>query len=493
MNLINLQNVFIESCKISDNSDSKDLTKKFELQCEKKSFDDLYRAVIASYISNEKPKQGFRKQKKKAEDLSDLEICAYESQKYNDSMTFKERIEHDIISLVINNKILDNFDGKRIGNPIKKFSKESDGWIFYDVSLDIFEGPDQINFDDIEIDNIIYDESQISENDIEDSKKNILNQKYKAEITDSEFKISEDLKSRDMIFLVDFEGRLVFGKKRIKFKGSSAKDFEMQFGKGKMLPDFENNLLGMKNGETKIFSMKFPDNYSKGLSGETAEFTVSLKKVFEMRPYENLEEYLEKNNKTEEVLKADIIKSLQNEIKSKKDIIEKDQLFQKLNEKFADLPLPSDLIQKEFQISKENYENRKKEKEKSEAEHVHNESCNHENDKKFIEVSDEELMDIVKTKIKLMILISTIAEKHNIVPNQMDLMNEIFSQASKINMDPFEALKYFQSNKQASEYLQKSALEKKVVDFCLSKSKRNEKRLSKTEINELYEKILEED
>jgi FKBP-type peptidyl-prolyl cis-trans isomerase (trigger factor) len=89
-------------------------------------------------------------------------------------------------------------------------------------------------------------------------------------------------------------------------------------------------------------------------------------------------------------------------------------------------------------------------------------------------------------------LISSISEKNNIVPNKVDMMQEVFFQAKRAGMDPYEALQYFQSNPSANDYLQKSALEKKVVNFILSKIKKDEKKLSKSQIDSLYEEILKD-
>jgi FKBP-type peptidyl-prolyl cis-trans isomerase (trigger factor) len=493
MNLMNLQNIFLDSCQISDVSTEKDLTKKFELKFNTDAFNNLYKTIIVGYISNEKPKQGFRKKKVDASEIEESQIKDYETGMFNKNQTVKQKIENDILSFIVNNKILDKFDGRKIGGVQHDLIKESSDSIVYAISFDTFEGPSEINFDEIIVDKITYDSENMSEDEFQKAESEILKQEHESEITDNSFEISEDLKSKNIILIIDFEGRLIFGKKKIKFKGGSAKDFRMEFGKGKMLPDFENSLIGMKIGEKKKISFKFPEKYSENLANEQVEFDVELKKVFERKSFNNLEEYLAKNgNKTQEEFRNQIAEFIKEEINFKQEIIEKDQLFEKLDEIFSDLSIPSGLVEREFKIAKENYESRKKQKEIHDQNHVHDENCNHENDEKFTEMNDEELMEIVKTKVRLMILISSISEKNNIVPNKVDMMQEVFFQAKRAGMDPYEALQYFQSNPSANDYLQKSALEKKVVNFILSKIKKDEKKLSKSQIDSLYEEILKD-
>ena len=57
--------------------------------------------------------------------------------------------------------------------------------------------------------------------------------------------------------------------------------FSLVIGEGTFIPGFEDQLIGTQAGETKTFTLKFPDNYhQKNLAGKPAEFRVSVKTVF---------------------------------------------------------------------------------------------------------------------------------------------------------------------------------------------------------------------
>jgi len=76
---------------------------------------------------------------------------------------------------------------------------------------------------------------------------------------------------------IDFEG-LIAGQ---PFAGNKAANFTVILGEGRMLPDFESSLEGVKAGETKTFPVTFPQDYAEEVKGKTADFTVTVNQVAE--------------------------------------------------------------------------------------------------------------------------------------------------------------------------------------------------------------------
>ena len=73
--------------------------------------------------------------------------------------------------------------------------------------------------------------------------------------------------------LIDFEGRL----DGEVFEGGKAEGFEFVVGNGSMLADFDQAVRAMAAGDTKTFTVQFPENYhATNLAGKAAEFTVTL-------------------------------------------------------------------------------------------------------------------------------------------------------------------------------------------------------------------------
>jgi len=75
---------------------------------------------------------------------------------------------------------------------------------------------------------------------------------------------------------VDFTGTI----DGIEFPGGQARDFPIMLGEGRMLPEFESALAGMKAGDTKSFTLTFPADYhGREVAGKEAHFTMTVHEV----------------------------------------------------------------------------------------------------------------------------------------------------------------------------------------------------------------------
>jgi len=91
--------------------------------------------------------------------------------------------------------------------------------------------------------------------------------------------VKEDLAERPAQMgdraIVDFDV-LVNG---VPIEGGSAKDYGVIVGEGKMIPGFEDKVVGMKAGDTADFRLNFPKDYNPELAGKEADFKISVKQV----------------------------------------------------------------------------------------------------------------------------------------------------------------------------------------------------------------------
>jgi len=105
----------------------------------------------------------------------------------------------------------------------------------------------------------------------------------------------------------------------VPFEGGKAEDFPFVLGQGRMLPEFEEAARGLKAGETKVFELKFPDDYQGvEVAGKTAEFTITVKEVAEGVLPELNSEFAQSLGQAEgdvEKLKADIRSNIEREVK----------------------------------------------------------------------------------------------------------------------------------------------------------------------------------
>lgn len=89
--------------------------------------------------------------------------------------------------------------------------------------------------------------------------------------------VTRKLKSGDMA-IIDFEG-FVEGE---AFEGGKAENFSLETGENRMIPGFEDNIIGMKIDEEKEISVTFPKDYqAPDLAGKVAKFNIKLNSVKE--------------------------------------------------------------------------------------------------------------------------------------------------------------------------------------------------------------------
>jgi trigger factor len=89
--------------------------------------------------------------------------------------------------------------------------------------------------------------------------------------------VDREAKEGDVV-LIDYEGK-IDGE---PFEGGTAKDYLLELGEGRVLPELENALVGAKAGDERQANVPFPDDYpAEEVAGKTAEFDVTVKEVRE--------------------------------------------------------------------------------------------------------------------------------------------------------------------------------------------------------------------
>ncbi|MDO4572303.1 MAG: trigger factor, partial [Clostridia bacterium] len=64
-----------------------------------------------------------------------------------------------------------------------------------------------------------------------------------------------------------------------KFEGGTAEDQTIVVGSGTFIPGFEEQMVGMRPGESRDIQVKFPEEYTPELAGKDAVFAVTVKAV----------------------------------------------------------------------------------------------------------------------------------------------------------------------------------------------------------------------
>lgn len=167
------------------------------------------------------------------------------------------------------------------------------------------------------------------------------------EITDRE------VKNGDMVNL-DYCGKI----DGVTFDGGTAKDQKLVIGSGTFIPGFEEQMVGMKLGETKDLNVKFPDNYgAENLAGKDAVFTVTVNKIFYKELPELNDEFASNASKFETLkdYKDDIKKRLTEEKESRAKVIDENSLIDAVV-KNAEVDIPECMIENQIDYIVQDFE-----------------------------------------------------------------------------------------------------------------------------------------
>ena len=116
--------------------------------------------------------------------------------------------------------------------------------------------------------------AEVSLEDIEGVRKNLLGRK--AEVTP----VPRAARLNDFVDF-KFEGKTKTDQ-GLEVQANLSGERYAELGGGQLLPDFEKNMIGMKAGDTKEFTMTYPEDYTdKNLAGKEAFYTVDVREVKE--------------------------------------------------------------------------------------------------------------------------------------------------------------------------------------------------------------------
>lgn len=112
------------------------------------------------------------------------------------------------------------------------------------------------------------EKAQVSDESVQAEIDNMLKRNARMITVDRESKKGDTL-------IFDFKG-FVDGE---QFEGGTAERHELKLGSGMFIPGFEEQLEGLKAGDSKNVEVKFPENYTEELAGKDATFECLVHEV----------------------------------------------------------------------------------------------------------------------------------------------------------------------------------------------------------------------
>ena len=140
------------------------------------------------------------------------------------------------------------------------------------------------------------------------------------------------------------------------FEGGTTNGFKLELGSGRLIPGFEDGLIGATVGETRVLDLTFPDPYqAEHLAGKPVRFEVTVDSIAEPHLPEIDTEFV-KNFGVEdgdvERFKADVRRNMERELKERLTARTKERVMDMLHEANP-IELPKSLIQSEMRAMAE--------------------------------------------------------------------------------------------------------------------------------------------
>ena len=322
----------------------------------------------------------------------------------------------------------------------------------FSVTFEVFPEVELTGLENIEVEKPVV---EISDADL-DKMVDVL-RKQQATWTESQ----EAVKAEDRV-TIDFVGS-VDGE---EFEGGKATDFVLAMGQGRMIPGFEEGIVGHKAGEQFDIDVTFPAEYhAENLKGKAAKFAITLKKVENIVLPELTEEFVKKfgNAKSVEDLRAEIKKNMQRELNNAVTARVKNQVINGLIAQ-NDIEVPAAAVAEEVDVLRQQAVQRVGGKPEMAA-----------------QLPAELFEAEAKRRVQVGLLLSTVIGANELKVDEARVEAMIADIASAYEQ-PAEVVEYYAKNRQLTENIRNVVLEEQAVDAVLAKAKVTEKAMSFDEL-----------
>lgn len=273
-----------------------------------------------------------------------------------------------------------------------------------------------------------------------------------------EVRVSRELRETDKV-VVDMD----MGLAGIPIDGGQAKGHSIYLNEGYFIPGLKEKILGMKEGETREFKLKFPeDHFKKDLAGKDVDVKVAAKEIYELI-YPELNEEFAKSLGQDNLNKLkDMIRSnMQTEAEAKERQRAEIELLETLVEKSRFGDIPDELINQETERMMEELK-----------QSVAAQGGNFGDYLKSIKKSEVELKlgfaaQAVK-RIKTALIIRDIGKKEKVEVKDSEVMEEVQKLMNNYS-DNAQAQEQIRSN-EYQDYIRGTLKNKKVMEFLREKS-----------------------
>jgi trigger factor len=269
---------------------------------------------------------------------------------------------------------------------------------------------------------------------------------------------------KDDMVNIDFVGR----KDGEEFAGGKASGTNLVLGSERMIPGFEDGIIGKKAGETVTLPLSFPEDYhNKELAGADVEFDITINTVSEKALPEVNDEFFASFGVTEggmDAFREEVASNMRREMKSASRNKLKNQIMDAVL-KEVDVAVPAALLA-------------------SEVDQLRNQTLQQMGGGQNIDKSmlpDELFSEQAQRRVVLGLVLGEVIQQQNLQADAVKVREAIDELAATYE-SPEEVVKWYYSNQEQLSAVESSVLEDQVFDYIIEQAKVEDKKVSYQEV-----------
>ncbi|MBV8566067.1 MAG: trigger factor [Methylobacteriaceae bacterium] len=337
---------------------------------------------------------------------------------------------------------------------------EAKGDLAFTVALEVLPRIEAGTFDDIELERPV---APVANAEVEQAVERLISQSrtYSPRTGDAAAETGDRV-------TIDFAGTIGGN----AFEGGTGTDVEVVLGSKSFLPGFEDQLLGIRAGETRTVKATFPEGYvNASLSGREAEFTVTAKTVAAPDVVALDDQFAKAYGfDSLDLLKQALRQNLEKEhARLARDKLKR-RLLDALDQRYR-FDLPQGLVDQEFaniwaQIEAEQQQTKRTFADEGTSE----------------EAARAEYRAIAERRVRLGLVLAEVGEKAGVQVAEQEVTQALVERARAFPGQEKKVWEYYRKNPQALAELRAPLFEEKVVDHILGIAKVADKPVTREEL-----------
>jgi len=345
----------------------------------------------------------------------------------------------------------------------KVLEGESD--LNFDVSYEVLPAVELMDFKALKLDRPVV---EVTAEDVDNEMQRVFRQNrgYDAKPDDGTVEQGDNL---GLSFVGKIDGK--------PFEGGSSDHAHLIVGSGDFIPGFEEQLVGMKKGETRSLDVTFPADYNREeLRGKKATFDVTVLHIDAPQAGELDDDFAKRLGlENIDALRTAVREQMTAALASMSRQAIKRQILDALDETHK-FPVPEQLVDAEFDSIWQRVEHEVKDHGRS-----------FEDEGTTEDEARAQYRKIAERRVRLGLVVAEVGNKNNIQVTEDEHQQALIAEVRRFPGQEQQVYDYYRKNPQALAGLRAPVFENKVVDFIAEQATQTDKPMSRDDLAKIIQ------